>query len=393
MRIIDFKNRCGLAKVQWPDLIGCLERNEETAMKAWMLDEPGKPLTLRDEPTPHVRRGAVLLRMEAVPLLSYTRAYLEGKLPYAFPPGPFSPGTNGIGRIEAVGEGVFSFRPGQRVAVNPYWCADETVPEPEQVLIGLTGISAASGPLLGDFRHGTLRELAEYPASTLVALDGLDAVPSSRLAALGKFSVPFGGLRRGRLAAGEGVVINGATGYFGSAAVFAALALGASRVVALGRRERALAELVERGGGRVASVLLTGDLARDVAAIREAAGGGADLAFDMVGQATEANATLAALRSLRRNGRLVLMGSMQVELPIPYGEMLLNNWELIGNFMYTRADYLMLVSLVASGQLSLDGVDVTTYPFAQLETAIDRAGASQGLQCTVVSAEGERAWG
>ena len=362
-------------------------------MKAWMLDEPGKPLTLRDEPTPHVRRGAVLLRMEAVPLLSYTRAYLEGKLPYAFPPGPFSPGTSGIGRIEAVGEGVFSFRPGQRVAVNPYWCADETVPEPEQVLIGLTGISAASGPLLGDFRHGTLRELAEYPASTLVALDGLDAVPSSRLAALGKFSVPFGGLRRGRLAAGEGVVINGATGYFGSAAVFAALALGASRVVALGRRERALAELVERGGGRVASVLLTGDLARDVAAIREAGGGGADLAFDMVGQATEANATLAALRSLRRNGRLVLMGSMQVELPIPYGEMLLNNWELIGNFMYTRADYLMLVSLVASGQLSLDGVDVTTYPFAQLETAIDRAGASQGLQCTVVSAEGERAWG
>jgi len=362
-------------------------------MKAWMLDEPGKPLALRDEPTPQPRRGAVLLRMEAVPLLSYTRAYIEGKLPYAFPPGPFSPGTNGVGRIEAVGEGVFGFQVGQRVAVNPYWRADETVSEPEQVLIGLTGISAGSAPLLGDFRHGSLRELAEFPAATIVALDGLDAVPSSRLAALGKFSVPFGGLRRGRLAAGETVAINGATGYFGSAAALAALALGASRVVALGRRASALAKLVELGGGRVKPVVLTGERAADVAAIREAAGGGVDLAFDMVGQATDANATLAALRSLRRNGRLVLMGSMQVDLPIPYGEMLLNNWELIGNFMYTRADYLTLVALAASGQLPLDAIDLTTFPFAQLEAAIDRAGAAQGLQCTVVAGEGERAWG
>lgn len=140
-------------------------------------------------------------------------------------------------------------------------------------------------------------------------------------------------------------------------------------------------------------VVLTGEGVRDVAAIREAAGGGADLAFDMVGHASDANATLAALRSLRRNGRLVLMGGMQVELPIPYGEMLINNWELIGNFMYTRADYLTLVSLVASGQLSLEGIELTRYPFAELEAAIDRAGAAQGLQCTVVSAEDERAWG
>ncbi|MBP0595484.1 zinc-binding dehydrogenase [Paraburkholderia sp. LEh10] len=362
-------------------------------MKAWMLDEPGKPLALRDEPTPLPRRGAVLLRMEAVPLLSYTRAYVEGKLPYAFPPGPFSPGTNGVGRIEAVGEGVFGLRPGQRVVVHPYWVANEAVAEPEQILIGLTGISAGSAPMLADFPHGTLREFAEFPASTVLALDGFDAMPSARLAVLGKFSVPFGGLRRGRLVAGETVVVNGATGYFGSAAVLAALALGASRVVALGRRAEPLAKLVELGSGRVVPIVLTRDGARDVAAIREVAGGGADLAFDMVGHAQEPNATLAALRSLRRNGRLVLMGSMDVILPITYSEMLRNNWELIGHFMYSSADYLALVSLVASGQLSLDVVELATYPFAQLEAAIDRAGAAQGLQCTVVSAEGERAWG
>lgn len=362
-------------------------------MKAWMLDAPGEPLALRDEAKPNPRRAAVLLRMEAVPLLSYTRSYLEGKLPYAFPPGPFSPGTNGVGTIEAVGDGVVGLKPGQRVVVHPYWSADESVREPEQVLIGLTGISAGSGPMLAEFPHGTLREFAEFPASTVLPLDGLDRLPATRLASLGKFSVPFGGLRRGALAPGETVLVNGASGYFGSAAVLAALALGARKVVALARRAAPLAKLIDLGRGRVAGVVLTGDVARDVAAIREAADGGADIGFDMVGHAADANATLATLRALRRNGRLVLMGSMAVELPITYQEMLLNNWSLIGNFMYTRADYQALIALVSSGQLSLDAVEIDAYPFAQLEAAIDRAAAGQGLACTVVCAQGEGAWG
>ena len=159
--------------------------------------------------------------------------------------------------------------------MNPYWIADETVREPAQALLGLTGISADSGALLAEFPHGTLRELAEFPAATLIALDGLDEIDATRLATLGKFAVPFGGLRRGRLSAGETVVVNGASGYFGSAAVLAALALGASKVVALGRRLEPLQALVEQGRGRVMPVVLSGDTAQDTAAIRAASGGGA----------------------------------------------------------------------------------------------------------------------
>jgi alcohol dehydrogenase len=210
---------------------------------------------------------------------------------------------------------------------------------------------------------------------------------------LGKFAVPFGGLRRGRLSAGETVAVNGASGYFGSAAVIAALALGASKVVALGRRLEPLQALVEQGRGRVVPVVLTGDVAQDTAAIRAASGGGVDLGFDMVGHATDANATLATLRSLRGGGRLVLMGSMQVDLPITYREMLQNNWELIGHFMYTRADYLALISMVASGQIALDAVELKSYPFAELEAAIDAAGRMSGLQCTVVDGNSQHAWG
>jgi alcohol dehydrogenase len=71
---------------------------------------------------------------------------------------------------------------------------------------------------------------------------------------------------------------------------------------------------------------------------------------------------------------------------------MLNNWELIGNFMYTRADYLALVALVASGQIPLDAVAVQSYSFADLEPAIDAAGQMAGLQCTVVGLAEGHAW-
>ncbi|HWW06396.1 medium chain dehydrogenase/reductase family protein [Collimonas sp.] len=352
-------------------------------MKAWMFNRSELTLALQEVAQPELRAGAALVRMEAVPLLSYTGNYLKGDLPYAYPPSPFTPGTNGIGRIVAVGAGVQQFKPGQRVALNPYWIANEAVAEPPQVLIGLTAVSHDSAQMLEEFRHGSLREVADVPASTPLPLDGLDHLSAERLALLAKFVVPFGGLRRGRLAAGETVAINGASGYFGSAAVLAALALGAAKVIALGRRAQALQQLVALGKGRVVPLVLTGDIGADAAAIREAAGGAIELAFDMVGQASDANSTLALLHSLRRGGRLVLMGSMQAPLPIPYGEMLLNNWELIGHFMYTPADYLALLSLLRAGLLSLDEVDLKTFAFSDLPAAIDHAAQMQGLQATV----------
>ena len=63
---------------------------------------------------------------------------------------------------------------------------------------------------------------------------------------------------------------------------------------------------------------------------------------------------------------------------------MLNNWELIGNFMYTPADYLALVSLARAGLLPLETVDVREFGFEDLETAIDHAGVMDGAASTVI---------
>ena len=76
----------------------------------------------------------------------------------------------------------------------------------------------------------------------------------------------------------------------------------------------------------------------------------------MVGNAGDPRSTLSALTSLKRNGRLVLMGSMTVDLPLPYMQVMLNNWEIIGQFMYPPSAYRRLLDLVRSGLLDLGAI-------------------------------------
>jgi alcohol dehydrogenase len=160
------------------------------------------------------------------------------------------------------------------------------------------------------------------------------------------------------------------------------VALGAERVIAAGRNTEALAALVTHSQTRIVPVALSVEVDRDVSALKAASGGGAQVSFDMVGGATDANATV--LKSLRRGGRLVLMGSMSAPLPLAYGDIVANNWEVIGNFVDDAAAYRRLVSLVRAGLLNLDVARIQAFPFVELKPAMEAARRMQGLDCTVV---------
>lgn len=352
-------------------------------MKAWRLERLGGALTFEDVPIPPPRPGSVLVRLEAAPLPLYLKAYVEGRLPhYNPPPGPFTIGTNGVGVIEAVGADVTHVKPGMRVVVSSHFVARENVREPAQILIGLTaGAGEGAGAMLADWPDGTLAEYALAPVETVTSVDGLEAIEAAPLAAVTRFIIPFGGLLRGRLAIGETLIVNGATGAYGAAAALLGVAMGA-RVVAAGRDRAALAALAGAGAGRIDTLALKGDVDEDAAALRSVCGG-ADMAFDMVGRATDPNSTLAALHSLRRNGRLVLMGSMTVPLPIPYAAVMLNNWEIIGQFMYPRGAYERLIGLVRSGRLDLSALTPRMFPLAKLPEAMDAAAEATSLEYVV----------
>jgi alcohol dehydrogenase len=352
-------------------------------VRTWRLSAPGGSLKLCELPEPAVSGANVVVEIGASPLLSYLRPYVDGELPSYHPPsGPFTPGTYGVGRIVATGEEVFGLTVGERVFCSPHMVAAENVAQPPEALIALTA-EGPSRPLLEHWCDGTLAERALMRARTLTPIPALlDDLHDSRLAALSRCVVPYGGLLRARLAPGDTVIIHGATGAFGSAAVLVALAMAAGRVIAAGRNSNILERLHELP--RVHPVRMTGEIEADTRALREAAAGGADCALDMIGRADTAEGTRATLDALSNGGRLVLMGSMTVALPIDYAALLRSGRELIGNFMYPPTAPGQLLALTASGQLDLQRVPVQTYPLEELPVAM-RAAEQPGAPLAVVT--------
>ena len=107
------------------------------------------------------------------------------------------------------------------------------------------------------------------------------------------------------------------------------------------------------------------------------------MAFDMVGGARNPNATLAAFRSLRLRGRLVLMGSMSTPLSLFYMKLTANSWEIIGNFMYPVDSYGRLLDLVSAGLLDIGAIRPRTFPLSALPEAMEAAAKAGTLECDV----------
>jgi alcohol dehydrogenase len=79
------------------------------------------------------------------------------------------------------------------------------------------------------------------------------------------------------------------------------------------------------------------------------------------------------------------MGSMSVLIPISYMEMMANNWEILGNFMYPAGAYLRLLALVRSGLLDVRSIRARTFPLEALPAAMDAAASAKSSEYVVVT--------
>jgi alcohol dehydrogenase len=353
--------------------------------KAWRL-HAHNDLRFDEVETPKPAPDGVVVRIEAGMVLSYMGRVLSGAVPYSLPPMPFVPGTNAIARVSAAGDNVGHVRAGDRVFLSPHLRGDGPDREPPQILIGLTATvtTAAALAMQMRWRDGVFAEIAHWPAACVTPLAGLEDQPATELIGLAKLIVPFGGLQRSGLRGGQTIIVNGATGYFGSGAVMLAVAMGAARVVAVGRKREALGRLRDAFGPRVIPAEVSGEPEKDLAIIRHAAGGGADVALDLLGAASSTSTTLSSLRALKRGGRLVLMGSAEAPLELSFREMLANDWEVVGQFMYERTAPGQLATLAADGLLDLKKIVVTTFPLADFPRAVEAAALMEGLDLTAV---------
>ena len=243
-------------------------------MHAAVIEKPGTPPVLRDRPVPSPGPGEVLVTVSAAPIVPLDKLCASGTSYFGTPAVPYVPGVQGVGTIA---DGP--------AAGTPVWFAT----------------SAGMAP--GD---GSMRARAAVTERDLVALPpGADPV---LVAALGLSAVAawMALTFRGGLAAGERVLVLGAGGVVGQAAVQLARSAGAGRVVAAARSASA-GERARELGADVAVALDTDDVAE--LAERLGADGPVDLVVDPLFGVPAA----AALRALGPHGRLVNLGSSAAE--------------------------------------------------------------------------------
>jgi NADPH2:quinone reductase len=238
-------------------------------MSALRLDAPGSPLTLVQLPRPVAGPGQVLVRILAAGLNPLDAKIRAGQAAHARQPAPAVLGIDMSGTVEAVGEGVEGFAPGDAV-------------------YGMTGGVGGAQGSMAEFAAVDARLLAHAPSR--LPLADVAALP------LGFITAWEGLVDRAKVQAGQTVFVHGGAGGVGSMAVQLAVALGA-RVVATGSASQ-LATIEKMGATAVDRH--TNDIARIVDAYT--GGDGFDIVYDTLGGAT-LDASFVAVR--RYGGHVV----------------------------------------------------------------------------------------
>jgi L-iditol 2-dehydrogenase len=249
------------------------------------------------EPTPGA--GQALVRVRSTTVCGTDQKIFAGQFPGTR--WPHIPGHEFAGEVVAIGEGVDSVAPGDRVGVEVHVGCGACV----RCLEGLYQLCLNYGrPEKGHAHIGFTVPggLAEYTAISVKALHPLpEPLSWDEGAFCDNIGIALYAIERGQLRPGERVAVIGA-GAFGALAVQVARAMGAARVVLLGTR----AERVERLHGLADAVVVArGDAALELT--RQAVGGdGADLVVEFAGTPEAAR---QAIQLARRGGRVVLAGA------------------------------------------------------------------------------------
>ena len=303
------------------------------AVQITRLDGP-EALEVVDVPVPEARPGTVLVDVHAAGVTF--PEVLQSRGEYQLKPDlPFVPGSEVAGTVRSAPDGS-AFTVGQRVVAFP----------------GLGGFA----------------EVAAVPEGMVFPLPERMSFAQGAALPMNYLTMHFGLVQRGRLQEGETVLVQGAAGGVGTAAVQLAAALGARVIAVTSTQDKAE---VARAAGAHETVLADGF--RD--AVKDLTGGaGVDVVVDPVG----GDRFTDSLRSLAREGRLLVIGFTAGEIPtVKVNRLLLNNISVVGvgwgaywtrSPGYLQEQWAELLPLLEAGRL--DPVLGSTHPLEDASKAL-----------------------
>jgi L-gulonate 5-dehydrogenase len=300
--------------------------------------------------------GEVIVRPEAVGLCGSDFHYFTGDLG-AVPESKLYPriqGHEAAGTIEEVGPDVSGLRAGERVAIWPVTACGHCYP----CSLG-RGNACANIALIGIHHDGALQERFRLPAGQVFPVGDQDAAVSALVEPV---SIAVRAVVRGRVAAGEKVVVFGA-GPIGQALAVASIDRGASALLL-----DPVATRLERARATGADVVVLAEGVDAAAAAREWAGGdGPEVVFEATGVPEVAT---AAVDLVAPAGRVVVVGLGMREAPLRAGTLAFKELDLLGTSCCGADEFEAAVSLVARRRDALAGLVTHEFPLASAPEAI-----------------------
>ena len=263
-------------------------------MKAVLCRQYGPPeaLVVEDVPSPMAGPGQAVVTVKAAGVNFPDTLIIQNKYQFQ-PPLPFSPGAEMAGIVKAVGDGVANVRPGDAVCGLGLWGAFA-----EEVLIDASGLSAVPEGMPFDVA-------GSFALTYCTSYHGL--------------------VERGELKPGETLLVLGAAGGVGLAAVELGKVAGA-RVIAAASTDEKLAVCRQHGADE--TINYSSESLRE--RIRTLTGGkGVDVIYDPVG----GTVSESALRDMAWRGRHLVVGFAAAAIPkIPLNLPLLKGCSIVGVF-------------------------------------------------------------
>ena len=337
-------------------------------MTAFLLNGPNL-LEQVQLPIPDPEGGQVLIRVRRAGICgSDIHYFTHGRVGRFVPKRPFVLGHEFAGEVVAVGAGTSSKLVGKRVAVDP------SIP---------CGVCAAckSGRynLCADMRffgsascdphlNGGFAQYVAAPATNCHVLD--DRLSWGEAALAEPLSVVLHAINRSGGVSGKSVLITGG-GAIGQLLAISARAFGAAVVVVSDPSAFARNHAMILG----ANAALDPTQSDFQAEVTNLSGDGFDVMFEAAGSA---QALVQGLGLLRRGATLVQVGTLPLEVTLPFNDIMARELTVFGSFRFANV-FGTALNLMANGQIAAQKLISTVYPITELSYAMNRAVAKNDV--------------
>lgn len=323
-------------------------------MRAVVWNGPGSTLSLQDIPIPKAGPGEAVIEIQASGLCRSDLAIAKGKM--LLKNWPLVLGHQASGIVYEVGDGVESFKIGDRVVSTPdipcyrcYYCK-----------MGRTNL-CRNLKRLGFEVNGSDAEFVLAPGKSLIRLPdnisfdqgaiSVDAVASMYHALIGQAQV-----RRG-----DKVVLLGIGG-MGIQAIEMARLYGVSTLVT-SRYDKRLG-FAKKLGADVLVNTTKQEIVKEVIAFTS--GKGADIVVDSIGGS---GTMKQAIDILRPGGKIMVIGLNEPEFTMPYINVVMLEAQMIGSRAATKQDVIETIELIAADKLH--PVVSDSYPLSDFQAGFD----------------------